>query len=189
MAARSTSNSCPIRCSASPRDRRIARDMDVVELAPHMRPAGDLGHGRGLPVRGLIERPETGIAVGLQEAVEAGQVRARMLALAIGRVAIDDRRRRPAPVGPFIAQIDPQPAGLGLAGARRQNRHRRVVGVQLLGRHDVVGSRLDQRCGQRRDLADPRRHDGAIEIDPFARVDAGLAIERKRFSDPTALTA
>src|SRR6266704_7184402 len=28
--------------------------------------AGDLGHGRGLPVRGLIERPETGIAVSLQ---------------------------------------------------------------------------------------------------------------------------
>jgi hypothetical protein len=60
--------------------------MDVVELAPDMRPAGDLGHGRGLPVRGLIERPETGIAISLQEAVERGQVRARMLAPAIGRV-------------------------------------------------------------------------------------------------------
>src|SRR5438128_3744869 len=112
--------------------------MDVVELAPHMRPAGDLGHGCGLPVRGLIERPETGIAVSLQEAVERGQVRARMLAPAIGRVAIDDRRWPLAPVGPFIPQIDPQPAGLGLAGARRQNRHRRVVRVQLLDRHDVV---------------------------------------------------
>src|SRR5947209_6269692 len=98
--------------------------MDVVELAPHMRPAGDLGHGRGLPVRGLIERPKTGIAVSLQEAVERGQVRARMLAPAIGRVAIDDRRRPLAAVGLFIPQIDPQSAGLGLAGARRQNRHR-----------------------------------------------------------------
>src|SRR5438445_6224532 len=81
--------------------------MDVVELAPHMRPAGDLGHGRGLPVRGLIERPETGIAVSLQEAVERGQVRARMLAPAIGRVAIDDRRWPLAPVGPFTPQIRP----------------------------------------------------------------------------------
>src|SRR6266436_7112294 len=38
--------------------------------------------------------------------------------------------------------------------------------------------RLDQWRGQRRDLADPRSHDGAIEIDPFTRVDARLPIER-----------
>ena len=54
-------------------------------------PAGDLGHGRGLPVGGRIERPKTGIAVSLQEAVEVGQMRAWMLAFAIRRVAIDDR--------------------------------------------------------------------------------------------------
>jgi hypothetical protein len=34
-------------------------------------------------------------------------MRARMFALAIGRIAIDDRRRRAAARGPFIPQIHP----------------------------------------------------------------------------------
>ena len=89
------------------RDRRLVGGMDVKEVAPRMRPAGDLGHDRRLPLGGLVERPEAGIAIGLQEALEAGQMRARMLAFAVGRVAIDDRRWRLAGVGPFIAQIDP----------------------------------------------------------------------------------
>ena len=38
---------------------------------------------------------------------ESGQMRARMLALAIGRVAVDDRRRRLPAIGPLVAQIDP----------------------------------------------------------------------------------
>jgi hypothetical protein len=42
----------------------------------------------------------------------------------------------------------------------------------------LVCSRLDQWHGQRHDLADPRSHEGAIEIDLFTRVDAGLPIER-----------
>jgi hypothetical protein len=49
--------------------------------------------------------------------------------------------------------------------------------MQLLGRHDVVGNGFDQRRDQRRDLADPRRHGGPIELDAFTRVDAGLPIE------------
>ena len=42
----------------------------------------------------------------------------------------------------------------------------------------LVCSRLDRWHGQRHDLADPRSHEGAIEIDLFTRVDAGLPIER-----------
>ena len=61
--------------------------MDVEELAPHMRPAGRFGESAG-----LIQLIEPGIAVGLQHAAEAAQMRARMLALAIGRVAKQHRR-------------------------------------------------------------------------------------------------
>jgi hypothetical protein len=38
-------------------------------------------------------------------------------------------------------------AGLGLARAGGQNRDRRVVGMQLLGRHDMAGHGLDQGSG------------------------------------------
>jgi hypothetical protein len=66
------------------RYRRIGLDMNVVKVAPHMGPASNLGYGRWLSVRGFIERTEARIAVGLQEAVEVGEARARMLAFAIG---------------------------------------------------------------------------------------------------------
>src|SRR5262245_66402898 len=65
------------------RDQRVAGEMDVIEVPAYMRPACDFDHGRRLTVGGLIERPEPGIAVGLQEAVEVGQLRARMFGLAI----------------------------------------------------------------------------------------------------------
>ena len=57
-------------------DRRIARDVDVIEIAPHMRPARDFGHSRRLPVGHLVKRSEAGISVGLQKAVEVGELRA-----------------------------------------------------------------------------------------------------------------
>jgi hypothetical protein len=81
--------------------------VDVVELAAHVCPAGHFGQRGRLPAGALVEWAKAGIAIGLQEAPELGQMRARMLALAIRRVAIDDRRRCPAAIGPFIAQIHP----------------------------------------------------------------------------------
>ena len=51
--------------------------------------------------------------------------------------------------------------------------------MQLLGRHDVVGNGFDQRRGQRRHLADPSRHGGAIELDALARIDPGLPVQRQ----------
>jgi hypothetical protein len=62
--------------------------------------------------------------------MEVLQMRPRMLTLAVGRVEEQSRRRPRAGKWPLIANIGPQPAGLGLAGARREDRHRRVVDVQ-----------------------------------------------------------
>ena len=73
----------------------------------------------------------------------------------------------------------PKPAGLGLAGARRQHRHRRVVAMQRRRRHDVVADRLDQRRGDPDRLADPVRQHGAVEIDAVAGINVGLPIERQ----------
>ena len=69
---------------------------------------------------------------------EALQMRLRMLALAIRRVAKPHRRWIAAARRPVIAHIGPQPPGLGLAASRIEHRHRRVVGVQLVGRQHVA---------------------------------------------------
>src|SRR5438552_6208879 len=82
---------------------------------------------------------EPGIAVGVNDAAKVLQMGLRMLAFAIGRV--EEQRRRRARTGewPLIADIEPQPAGLGLAGTWRQNRHRRVVDMQSVAGQDVDG--------------------------------------------------
>jgi len=51
--------------------------------------------------------------------------------------------------------------------------------MQLRGHHDVVLDSLDQRRHQPSCLADPIGERCAIELDAFARIDAGLPIERK----------
>src|SRR5215831_12964716 len=67
---------------------------------------------------------EPGIAVGVNDAAEVLQMRLRVRAFAVGRVEEQGRRLPPTSERPLVADIGPQPAGLGLAGARRQYRHR-----------------------------------------------------------------
>src|SRR5215467_2640130 len=80
---------------------------------------------------------EPGIAVGVNDAAEVLQMRLRVLAFAVGRVEEQGRRLPPTSERPLIADIGPQPAGLGLAGARRQYRHRGVVDMQRAASEDV----------------------------------------------------
>ena len=89
--------------------------MNIEEFAPHMRPAGGLDN----PSAGE-QLVEPGIAVGVNDATEVLQMGLRMLAFAIGRVEEQSGRRPRAGKRPLIANIGPQPAGLGLAGAWRQ---------------------------------------------------------------------
>src|SRR5262252_6569673 len=58
--------------------RRIMPHLQIVELAPHVRPAG-----RFLDLSALIEMMEPGVGVRLQSAAEPAQVLARMLAAPI----------------------------------------------------------------------------------------------------------
>jgi len=61
--------------------------------------------------------------------------------------------------------------------------------MQLRGHHDVVLDSLDQRRHQPSCLADPIGERCAIELDAFARIDAGLPIERKMIAVPTRTCA
>jgi hypothetical protein len=83
------------------RDRRGMRDMDVVELAPHVRPASRL-----LDLL-AVELIEAGIGIGLQHTSEGGQVRSRSLTFAIRAVAEEHRRRIDTPRRPIIAHVRP----------------------------------------------------------------------------------
>ena len=65
------------------RERRSG-EVEVMEFTPHMRPTKNLGDIGGLAATGLVKRAKPGIAVGMQEAAEPGQVSARMLAFPVG---------------------------------------------------------------------------------------------------------
>jgi hypothetical protein len=146
--------------------------MNVEELAPHMGPAGRFGDA----VAG-VQLIETGVAIGVDDTGEVFEVGARMLALAVGRVAEQRRRRALAREGPLVADIDPQPAGLGLAGTRRQ--HRRVVDMQAVRRRHFGGERIDQRRQGRGRSADPAGQGRGLQADTLACVDLGLAVQRQ----------
>ena len=59
-----------------------------------------------------------------------------MFARPIARGVEQRRRRIRAAEGPVVADIDPDPAGVGLA--LRQDRHGRVVAMQPLGGQDMA---------------------------------------------------
>lgn len=92
---------------------------------------------------------------------------------AIGRVVEDG-------VGMFVvAEIGQQPAGLGLVGFRIEHRHGRVVGVNLLGRFDLVDHPPIDRRQQRGTISHPAAHRMARQFDADASEDSFQAIQRQ----------
>src|ERR1035441_4055327 len=98
--------------------------LQLVELAPHMRPAGRLLDGSA-----LIKMMKTGVGVGLQDSPQAEQVLAWMFAFPIGRVGEPYRRGGDVAGGTIITNVGPKPSSLGLAITRRQHRNRCVIGM------------------------------------------------------------
>ena len=88
-----------------------------------MHPARRLPDRAGLAVR-EIELVVAIVGVGLQDAGVACEMRLRVLAAPVARV-MEDRGRRPGAAERLIvADVDPEPADVGLAF--RQHRHGRV---------------------------------------------------------------
>jgi hypothetical protein len=101
-----------------------------------------------------------------------------MHGLAIGGVAVERRGRHIRTPGPLVAQNHPEPAGLGLAQAWCENRHRGVVGMQDATGPNMTADRLGQRGKQEHGMADPIRQGRAVKLDAFAGVDLALPVER-----------
>ena len=99
-----------------------------------------------------------------------------MLAGAIARVEEDRRRRIGAAEGPVVADIGPEPAGVGLALG--QHRHGRVVAVHARAGEDMRRDQIverPQRSGAAADLVGQRRQ---AQLDAFVGIALALAVER-----------
>ena len=150
------------------------RDVQIVKLSAHVRPAG-----RFLNAPGFVHRIESRVAIRLQRAREIAEMRLRMLALAIRRVGEPHRRRCCVSRRTVVAHIRPQPSGFCFAISRRQHRNRRVVGVQLGRAQHVTPQRFHQRREQPARAAHPVRQRRAFQLHAFARVNLRLAIQRQ----------
>ena len=122
--------------------RRLVQIGQLEEFASAVRPAGCLGD-RPRTALGLAQFAKPGIGVGLQDPGPAGEMPARMLTAAVARVAEQRRRRVRAGKRPVIANIDPHPAGDGLALGEHRNRG--VVTMQTRSGEHVAADQLDQR--------------------------------------------
>jgi hypothetical protein len=83
-------------------NRRRAGGCQLVEGAPHMRPA------KGEPdVSTFSQQFVSGVAIDLEHALEVGEVRGHALCLAIGSIDISDTRRIGAAPWSVIAGVSP----------------------------------------------------------------------------------
>jgi hypothetical protein len=91
-------------------------------------------------------------------------------------------RTQPAPLlhqCALVAHRGPQPPDPGAALSGGENLHSRIVGVQHRPGADVPTDRLNQRVQQCGHAAHTVCQGGALEIDPFSRVDRTLTIQRQ----------
>jgi hypothetical protein len=146
--------------------------MDIDELAPHV---GEARHLADVPA--AVELLEARVAIRMHPALEACEVPGRAGALAVLREAAERGRRRRSRPGSLVAHVGPQPGRPRLAGAGRQHPHGRAVRMDGVAGQHVAADRLGQRLQERDGLADPVGERRAVEVDPFAGVDLGLAIQ------------
>lgn len=153
--------------------------MDIEELATDMSPAGDLGDRRALTGAVGIKLVEARISVGVEISRKALEMALRAHALPIRGVAIANGGRCITGMGAVVANIDPKPARRGLAEPGGEHRHGGIVGVERGPGHGMLADRLGQGRQQRGRRSDPIGQGGTVEIDAFAGIDIGLAVQRQ----------
>jgi len=107
--------------------------MNVVELAPGMCPARHFINSAA-----FIEMMKAGVGIGLQSAFEVLQMLPGMLALAIRRVGEPNGWSGVFTGRSFIAHISPEAASPGLSVTRSEYRNRRIIGMNLRRRQDML---------------------------------------------------
>jgi hypothetical protein len=127
----------------------------------------------------LGERAVAGVAVDLENALEAGKMRDRLRRRPVGRIDIGDRRRVGSAPGAIVSGVGPELPGLGASSAGIEHRRRRLVSEQFRGRAQVGEDAFADRPQVEGGAADPVGERRAIELDSLTLVDLRLAIERQ----------
>src|SRR5579863_579311 len=128
------------------------RQMDVVELAPGMCPAGRLIY------MVAVEMMEARIGVSLQCSGEVLQMLPRVFSSAVFRIGEPDSGSGLFARWSVVANISPEPSSLGLAVAGRKHRHGRVVSMKLATGEDMPADGVNQRSEQIAGCTNPTGH-------------------------------
>ncbi len=172
--------------------RRRDTLVQVEDLAPEVRPACDLGNTT--PVEPVI----AGIGVGLTETAKACEMGQGMCSGAVGCEAIPGRARRGAAGRPVVDRVPlrlpsndaahrrnllgrlrPQPPGCRLAATGVEHRHRRVVGVDLVGLEHLVTDAADDGVEKRCGLPGPAGQRRAVDVERLRGHHPDLAVQRQ----------
>ena len=118
---------------------------------------------------------DSGIGVGLENALEISQMVGRVLSRPVRRVEEDGGGRSLTAEGAVVANIGPQSAGDGLDLG--QHRHRGVVAMEAVAAHDMLADQFGQRRQGRGAGADPIGQGRDAEIEPFTPEALGLTVQ------------
>jgi hypothetical protein len=122
--------------------------------------------------QGTFAQPiEACVGIGLQCTLEGCEVLMRMLARAVRSISKPHARGCRLPSGSLIPDIPPQASCLGAPFAWLQYQNKRIVGMQLRCAHHLLAQRFVQWLQKLAYLAHPIRESGALQIQPFPRVD------------------
>jgi len=102
-----------------------------------------------------------------------------MDAAAVRREPVPDQRGSARARCTVIDNIGPEPRLRGLAFARNQHGHRRIVGMELAGLETLLANAADDGIEQRGGLACPACQCGSVDVDALRRHHLGLAVERQ----------
>ena len=161
-----------------PGEGRVRRLVDLHEVAARVNEAirqPDLARH----LRIARQRDVGGVAVDLQHAFEARQLRHDLLLAATAREHVGDRRRRRTLPGPIVRRMRPELADLRAAASRIEHRHRRLVAEQPLEAMHGLQLQIIEALGHPRRAPHPARQRLTVHDDAVPRQDLRLTIERR----------
>src|SRR5690242_15080144 len=117
---------------------------------------------------------EACIGISLQGSGEVFQMPLRMFSSAVFRISKPDSRSLLLACRSVVANIGPEPSGLGLAVAGREHWYGRVVGMELAAGKDMLADGLNQRIEQITGGTNPAGHGRARDLHSLTSIDLRL---------------
>lgn len=152
---------------------------DLLQLAPCMRPAMRHPNGGAALARGFGQAVVAGIAIDLQDAVEARQEGFGILSRATWGVEVDHARRVLTAPWPVVAGQRPEISGLCRPAPGVQHGGGGFIHEQLARSLQMLGQPIHHRLQMERGLAHPIGQHGAVQIKARPSEDLTLTIQMR----------